>query len=150
MTYLADANILVHATDSNSEHNATAREWPDDRLAGHPQTVAMPWPMLPAFLRLITARRLFSNPLSPQQAWSRIEDWPDRRAAWVPVPDARHRLVLGELLVAAGASGNLGTDAHLAAPAKEHGLTIASADSVFAKFDDVKWVNPLAGARRAG
>lgn len=34
-------------------------------------------------------------------------------------------------------------DAHLAALAIEHGLTLCSADSDFAKFSGLRWLNPL-------
>jgi hypothetical protein len=36
-------------------------------------------------------------------------------------------------------------DAHLAALAVEHGLTVYSADSDFARFRNVRWINPLTG-----
>jgi hypothetical protein len=35
-------------------------------------------------------------------------------------------------------------DAHLAALAIEHGLTLQSTDGDFARFPDLKWENPLA------
>jgi predicted nucleic acid-binding protein len=39
-------------------------------------------------------------------------------------------------------------DAHLAALALEHGLALCSPDADFARFADLRWVNPLAGDRR--
>lgn len=51
--------------------------------------------------------------------------------------------VLGALLRSRQATGNLVTDAQLAALAIEHGLTVYSADSDFARFPEVTWVNPL-------
>jgi predicted nucleic acid-binding protein len=35
-------------------------------------------------------------------------------------------------------------DTHLAALAIEHGLTLCSADRDFARFPNLKWMNPLA------
>jgi len=35
------------------------------------------------------------------------------------------------------------SDAHLAALAIEHGLTMCSADTDFARFAEVRWINPL-------
>lgn len=35
-------------------------------------------------------------------------------------------------------------EAHLAALAIEHGLTLQSTDADFARFPDLKWENPLA------
>ena len=37
----------------------------------------------------------------------------------------------------------LRTDAHIAALAVEHGYTVYSNDTDFARFQNVKWVNPL-------
>jgi predicted nucleic acid-binding protein len=42
-----------------------------------------------------------------------------------------------------GVRGNLASDAHLGALAIEHGLTLCSADSDFARFPGLRWTNPL-------
>jgi predicted nucleic acid-binding protein len=47
-------------------------------------------------------------------------------------------------LRAIGTAGNLTTDAQIAALAAEHGATVYSNDADFARFEDVRWVNPLA------
>ncbi len=41
-------------------------------------------------------------------------------------------------------SGNLVPDAHLAALAIQHGLTVCSADTDFARFSEIRWTNLLA------
>lgn len=41
-------------------------------------------------------------------------------------------------------TGPLGSDAHLAALAVEHGVTLCSADTDFARFTELRWHNPLA------
>jgi predicted nucleic acid-binding protein len=51
--------------------------------------------------------------------------------------------VLGKLLAQPGVHGNLVTDAHLAALAIEHGLTLCSTDGDFARFQGLRWQNPL-------
>ena len=38
---------------------------------------------------------------------------------------------------------NLVPDAHLAALSIEHGLLLCSADGDFARFPDLRWLNPL-------
>ena len=48
------------------------------------------------------------------------------------------------LLAQPGVHGNLVPDAHLAALAIEHGLTLCSTDGDFARFRGLNWVNPLA------
>jgi predicted nucleic acid-binding protein len=43
----------------------------------------------------------------------------------------------------AGQRSNLVPDAHLAAIAIEHGLTLCSTDGDFARFPGLTWVDPL-------
>jgi len=47
----------------------------------------------------------------------------------------------GEFLALPGMHGNLVPDAHLAALAVEHGLTLCSTDGVFARFDGLRRLN---------
>jgi predicted nucleic acid-binding protein len=46
-------------------------------------------------------------------------------------------------LASPGVHANLVSDAHLAALAIEHGLTLYSADGGFARFPRLRWSNPL-------
>jgi len=52
--------------------------------------------------------------------------------------------VLERLLHATGVGANLTTDAHIAALAIEHGYTVYSNDTDFARFAALRWKNPLA------
>ena len=105
--YLVDANILIYSTDGDSEHHAAARDWLDERTAGAPRSVGLPWPSLLAFLRIVTNPRIYSPPATAADAWQRIEDWLSRPAAWIPVPGARHQQVLGGIVRECRPAGNL-------------------------------------------
>ena len=59
------------------------------------------------------------------------------------VSKERHAAVLGPLLALPGMYGNLVPNAHLAALAIEHGLTLCSTDGDFARFPGLAWQNPL-------
>jgi predicted nucleic acid-binding protein len=59
-------------------------------------------------------------------------------------PTERHAELLGEFLALAGVHGNLVPDAHMAALAVEHGLTLCSTDGDFARFRALRWLNPIA------
>lgn len=141
--YLVDANVLVYAADAGAAHHEVARDWLDEQTAGLPRSVGLPWPSLLAYFRLVTNPRVYSPPAEPADAWQRVDDWLSRPASWVPVPGEGHQRVFGEIVAGARPTGNLVPDAHLAALALEHGLTVVSADSDFAKFG-VPWVNPFA------
>jgi len=85
-----------------------------------------------------------ARPLTPAVAWQQVADWLAAPAAWTPVPGRSHADLLGDLVNRYDVRGNLMPDAQLAALALEHGLTVCSADTDFARFVDVSWENPLA------
>lgn len=140
---LVDVNILIHAANSGAMQHDTARAWLDEQLSG-PAPVGLPWATLLGFLRISTARRIFSQPLTMSTAWSQISDWLSAEPTWIPQPTERHPDILGKLLSYSGIHGNLVPDAHLAALAIEHGLTLCSTDGDFARFSELRWINPLA------
>lgn len=139
---LLDANLLLYAVDTTSRFHATAAGWLTDLLNG-PRRVGLPWLSLTAFLRIATNPRASANPLTPNQAWQCVSDWLEAPSAWIPTPTPGHAEILGRLIVTHELRGNLIADAHLAALAIEHGLTVCSADSDFARFTELRWTNPL-------
>ncbi len=141
---LVDANILLFAVDRTSPFHRSAADWLTLQLNG-PRRVGLPWQTLVAFLRISTHPRAADRPLSSDVAWSHVEAWLSAPAAWVPQPTERHAEVLGSLIRSYQLSGNLVSDAQLAALAIEHGLTVCSADSDFARFREVRWENPIRG-----
>lgn len=140
---LVDANLLVFAVLEGSAFFEPASGWLDATLRG-PMRVGLPWLSLSAFLRIVTNPRATDPPVHPDQAWSVVEDWLALASVWVPAPTDRHAQVLGGLVRRYQLTGNLITDGHLAAIAVEHGLTLCSADTDFARFAEVRWENPLA------
>ena len=73
--------------------------------------------------------------------WAELAALLDAPVVWVPGPGPGHRELLGQLICDLDLRGNLVSDAMLAALCLEHGLTIVSADSDFARFRDVRWLN---------
>jgi toxin-antitoxin system PIN domain toxin len=140
---LIDANILIYAHVSSFTQHKLARDWLDQRLnAAAP--VGLPWASLIAFLRLVTNPRVFDHPEPIGDAWQQVRTWLAAETAWVPHPMERHADILGEYLALPGIHANLVPDAHLAALAVEHGLTLCSTDGDFARFDGLRWQNPIA------
>jgi hypothetical protein len=140
---LVDVNILLYASNAEAEQHAVAREWLDAKLSGA-SPVGLPWSTLLAFLRVATNPRAFRNPLSMGVAWHQVSAWLSAETVWIPEPTERHATVLENLLALPGMYGNLVPDAHLAALAIEHGLTLCSTDGDFARFPGLTWINPLA------
>jgi len=142
---LVDANILLFAVDRASPFHQAANGWLSSALGGS-RRVALPWPSLTAFLRIATHPRAARSPLAPERAWEHVSDWLAAEPVWIPTPTARHGEILAALIARYQLSGNLIPDADLAALAIEHGLSVCSADTDFARFAEVSWVNPLAAA----
>jgi uncharacterized protein len=140
---LVDANLLLYATDSRSRFHRPARSWLLEQLGGN-RRVGLPWQSLAAFLRLATHPRISAHPLGPADAWRSVSAWLQAPTAWIPQPGPKYAALLGALVVDQEVTGNLVPDVLLAALALEHGLTIFSADSDFARFAEVRWENPLA------
>lgn len=139
---LLDANLLLYAHVSSFAQHDKAHAWLDGQLNG-PTPVGLPWPSLLSFVRLVSNPRVFQQPATVAAAWHQVELWLDSPVAWIPGPGERHRELLGTLLARPDLRANHVPDAHLAALAMEHGLTLCSADSDFARFPGLRWQNPL-------
>lgn len=139
---LLDANLLLYSVDTASRFHEQAREWLLARLNGS-RRIGLPWQSLGGFLRIATNPRVLPKPLSSTVAWQQVDIWLAAPATWIPVPGPGHADLLGELIRRHDVAGNLVPDAMLAALALEHGLTICSADTDFARFTEVHWENPL-------
>jgi uncharacterized protein len=143
---LIDANLLLYAHLLRAEQHGNARAWLDWQL-NEPVRVGLPWLCLLAFVRISTNPRLHAVAETTEGACSQVETWLARENVWVPEPGPLHAEILFRLLRTIGARGNLTSDAHIAALAIEHGLTICTTDTDFARFPDVRWMNPLTAAR---
>lgn len=140
---LVDANILIHAFDTDSPQHASAHGWLEGRL-NETARVGLPWTSLLAFLRIVTNPRVMQRPSTMAAARAQTRSWLECPAVWIPLPGERHAEILDGLLAAPGVQGNLVMDAHIAAWAIEHGLQVHSTDSAFARFPNLHWINPLA------
>jgi len=140
---LVDINLLIYATSERTKQHRDARHWFEALLNGSSR-VGLPWACLLGYLRITTNRRAFPDAISMDKAWSQIDEWLSCDPVWIPQPTERHAAVLGSLCAHPGVHGDLISDAHLAALAIEHGLTLCSTDGDFARFRGLKWMNPLA------
>lgn len=67
-----DVNVLVYA------HRADLREHADyrgllERLANDDEPLGLPDSVLAGFIRVVTNRRVFTEPTSPQDAWQAVD-----------------------------------------------------------------------------
>jgi toxin-antitoxin system PIN domain toxin len=138
---LVDANLLLYAANHAAPEHTLARGWLDARLTT--TRVGLPWPSLVAFVRLVTNPLVVRQPVPTAAAWSQVRQWLDCETAWVPTPTDRHADILGDFCRLSWMTSRLIPDAHLAALAVEHGLTLCSTDGDFARFPGLTWENPL-------
>jgi uncharacterized protein len=140
---IVDANILLYAVDEASAQHDRASRWLEAALNGT-RRIGLPWSSLTAFVRIATHPRALAAPLGAAEAWTYVEEWLDAPTAWVPQPGRAHRDILGRLIRDLDIRANLVPDAVLAALCIEHGVSVVSADSDFARFRELTWVNPVA------
>lgn len=140
---LLDANILLYAVDEASPFHQRASTWLTDQLNGA-RRVAFPWQSLVTFIRISTHDRASQHPLTAEQAAGFIVDWLEPEVSWIPREGPGHARILTDLITRYQLRGNTISDAHLAALAIEHGLEVCSNDSDFARFSEVRWINPVA------
>lgn len=139
---LVDANLLLYAEDSLSEHHEAACTWWDAQLS-RPDRVGLCWPVLNAYIRIGTNPRLHQRPLTLKEATERVQSWFNQSCVRLVQPTDQHWMLFQQMLRSGNAVGNLVSDAHLAALAVEHNCVLYSTDADFSRFRGLKWRNPI-------
>ncbi len=137
-----DVNVLVYA------HRADLREHPDyrdllERLANDDEPLGLPDSVLGGFVRVVTNRRIFTEPTSPDDAWDAVDALLAAPAAMRVAAGERHWSLFRQLAADIDARGNDIADAYLAAYALENNAVWLSADRGFARFRKLRWSHPL-------
>ena len=146
---LVDANLLIYAVNLSAPQHQRARTWIEETLSGT-TVVGLPWVCLLAFVRITTRPGILARPLQVDDAVGLVQSWLDQPFVDPVAPGHGHWPILRNLLRVSGASGNLTSDAHVAALAIECGATICSADYDFNRFPGVRHDNPLQESVRSG
>jgi len=138
-----DTNVLVYARVEASRHHLKAREVMEAVSQGE-QPWAVPWPCVYEFLRVVTHPGIYHPPVPLNVA---LADWEAMMASPSLVmlgETARHAAVMERVVRAAGATGNLLYDAHIAALCIEHGVSeLITGDRDFSRFPGLKVQNPF-------
>ncbi len=142
---LVDTNVLVYATFADVPEHAGARSWLEGRLAAGEGTLALCWPVLYAFLRLMTSPRVFGkHAVSVKEGWAVLAAYLDQPAVRLVAPGGGHAAIAAELAATPGLRSDDVPDVEIAALAIEHGLTLASHDHGFRRFSGLRVMDPLA------
>jgi len=139
--YLVDANILIYAFRPDFPQHAACRKWLEDTLSNE-SPIAIHEITEVAFLRMVTNKKVLSSPDRFKDAAAfldKLRQSPSVQS--LPFqPAARKRFI--ELAASIDATGNDVPDCHLAAIALDAGCILVSADSGFARFKDLRLLNP--------
>lgn len=139
---IPDANLLLYSYDNSSRFHRKASAWWSECLSGA-EPVGLCSVVLFAFVRIGTSRRAFEHPFSIDEAVDHVRSWLDRSITEHLVTLETDVVQALGWLEAAGAGGNLTTDARIAALAHRYRATVHTADTDFDRFPDVRWHNPL-------
>lgn len=140
---LLDVNLLVYAFSTSMPEHRAANEWLDAQLSGRTQ-VALPWETAMGFVRLVSNGHIFPDPSPVRDAWNQVEAWLAEPKVWVPTPTQQHAQLVDELVRSGKFTTKDVPDIQLAALAISHGLKLASHDQGFARFEGLRWIDPLA------
>ncbi len=137
-----DSNLLLYAYNPASPFQARAATWWEECLRGV-EPVGIPWVVILSFLRIST------NPKFPARAAmlesvDAVRSWLSQPNVKILTPGFRHTDIYFEMLARLDATGNLTTDAHIAALCLEHEAVLHSNDSDFDRVSSLKRHNPLA------
>jgi uncharacterized protein len=137
-----DVNLLLYAEIDAHPLHARARRWWEEGLSGD-RAIGLAPVCLFGFIRLATNRRVFTEPMPVSDAINRIEAWLARPHVTALVPGRTHLEIAFGLLRRLGTGANLTTDVQIAAHAIEVNGELHSNDGDFARFEGLRWVNPL-------
>jgi len=133
-----DLNVLLYAADDSSVRHHAAKEWLELAVNDSGEEVALPWVVHLGFLRLTTSPKVFSRPLTVDQALEWLDHLRSAPSVVALNPGPGHAGILRHLLLVAGTGGNLTTDAHLAALALENDATLVTGDRDYLRFAGLK------------
>lgn len=141
---LVDTNLLVYATFADAPEHVRVRGWLEARLAEGEGTIALCWPVVYAFVRLITSARVFGgHAVRVRDGWAVAAAYLEQPAARLVTPGAGHMSIAAELAQTPGLRSDDVPDVEIAALAIEHGLVLASHDHGFRRFSRLRVIDPL-------
>jgi toxin-antitoxin system PIN domain toxin len=138
---LLDANVVLAAYREDLPQHDGVIAWLDELLE-EGQPFSVPMTVWASFVRLVTNRRIFDPPATLAEAFAFVDATcahPHHRSL---DPGPRHISLLRRVCTDADATGDLVSDAVLAAIALEHGCAVASLDRDFARFESIDHVIP--------
>ncbi|MBE7182447.1 MAG: PIN domain-containing protein [Terriglobus roseus] len=140
---LIDANLLLFSYDPGAAMHTKARRWFEQTLSSG-ERIGIPMLAISAFVRISTDKRLPRTNLRMADALGAVQSWLNLDNVEVIHTSNKTWQITVEVLRSSGVTGSMITDVQLAALAIEHGATLYSNDRDFARFKQVRWIDPFA------
>ena len=137
-----DANLLLYAYSAPSSKQEKARVWLEKTLSGS-EPVGLSWQVVSAFLRIASNPKLprLRRPL--EEVARIVDEWLQQPGVQVLVPGEQHWRIFRQTMAEGQASGDLVSDAQIAALTIEYGGVLYTTDRDFTRFPGLRWKNPL-------
>lgn len=139
---LIDVNVLVYAHRPDAEDHFRYRNWLDNALNSE-ASFGVSDLVLSSVVRIVTNPRIFAKPTPLDLSIQFVESLRDHEACVLVSPGEKHWGIFRRLCEAAGARGNIVSDAFHAALAIESGAEWITADRDYARFPSLRWRHPL-------
>lgn len=137
-----DANLLLYAYSAASVKQEKAQVWLEDSFASG-DSVGLAWQVISAFVRIASNPRLPQLRRPLQEVTHIVDEWLRQPSVRVLLPGDNHWIVFRRMILEGQATGDLVSDAHIAALTIEWGGVLYTTDRNFARFPGLRWVNPL-------
>jgi toxin-antitoxin system PIN domain toxin len=138
-----DTSVLAYAINRYAPEHRRATQVLED-LANGEVPWALPWPVVHAFLGLVTHPHAVARPLKPGDAWAFVESLLASPSLRMLSPTERHAAVLAETL--AGMEPGSAAGLETAVVLREHGVReLLSADRGMRRFGFLTVRDPVHG-----
>jgi toxin-antitoxin system PIN domain toxin len=138
---LPDVNVLLAAYRSDAAAYTRARNWLDAVVRNRIR-FALASSVLASVVRITSNRQIFDPPSSTEDAIGFCDDLISQPNAAVIQPGPEHWSIFSKLCIEAKATGNLITDAWIAALAIEWGCELITFDRDFSLFKGLRHREP--------
>jgi len=138
-----DVNLLLYAYSAPSPKQEKARSWLEMTLSGD-EPVGLPWQVISAFLRITSNTKLPQLRRPVEEATKAVDEWLRQGNVQVLVPGDGHWPLFRRMILEGQATGDLVSDAQIAALTMKYGVVLYTTDRNFARFPGLRWMDPLA------
>ena len=143
---IPDANLLIYAFNASAPLHLKARRWWEKEV-NEGTALGIPWPVFQAFLRLLTSPSVVVRPYSSAEIFKLSDEWWSRPNIALLEPSRLTYSHFRRLVERYELAGSITTDALIAAFVIEHKARLASNDTDFLRFEEIKVLNPFLEAK---